>query len=210
MATLLALILAVAAEPVRSAHVVITVRAPERVAVLRGRADLRRGYRFIGRDGRTVFALARRRDGGFEQVLQTTLGARQGPIWLDDHPPTLPLTRRGLNPIGAEAFAHLALLALTEATPEVGRVDFAGLYRRPPRYDDGRFIMRPFLRSVGTLPVTWSVDGDHRVRGLSFTVPPSTRPFRRWGRPPGAEVDVRLTRLDTVPRLRRPSPGAIE
>jgi hypothetical protein len=209
MAILLALILAAAAEPLRGAHAVVTVRGAERTVVLRGRIDLLRGYRFIGRDGRQVFWLARRRDGGFEQLLRSRFRSGR-PYWIDDHPPSLPLAARGFNPVGAEAFAHLALLALTEVTPGTAAVDFAGLYRRPSRYDDGRFVMPPFLREVGTLAVRWRFDAGHRVAGLAFTVPPSRHSLRRWGRSPGATVDVRLTDVDAVAAVGKPIATAIE
>jgi hypothetical protein len=131
-----------AAEPSR---VATSIRGQAFEYELRGRLDLRRGYRFCGRaaiisdnlsDRGTALWVAGHRGSlagrshtydhvaRFSDVTRTprltwnrALHCKRG-NWIDDHPPILPLPARNASAasnIGAESYLHLALLALTRA-----------------------------------------------------------------------------------------------
>ena len=167
---------------------------PSRVAIsigggtidyeLRGRLDLRRGYRFCGRAGvvfervvprGTALWVAGNRGtlagkgnfydhfARFSSVTRSprltwthALRCKRRP-WTDDHPPTLPLTGKNgstASNAGAESYVHLALLALTRT--ETGAVSATRLG------DHGRYrIVFDYMRFDGRPPVrdedTWEV-----------------------------------------------------
>jgi len=181
-----------------------TLRARSVRYRLTGRLDPRRGYRFCGsvREARRGFPhglliwLEERR-GLYETLTAGKNRCDPRVVWLDDHPPTLDLGRR--EPAGGEDFLHAALAAVA-ALPRVAGpsgafegcgssecirapVDFAALARSPGVRDEDRWTLFPFLRRLGSQPVTFGLDpdgyldrvvlaprGQHRRVALSVTL----------------------------------------
>jgi hypothetical protein len=219
---------------------------PSRVAIsigggtveyqLRGRLDLRRGYRFCGRAGvvseRVVFggpalwvagnrgALAGN-DNTYDHVARFSgvtrpprltwtraLRCKRSP-WIDDHPPTLPLTGKNRSTVanaGAESYVHLALLALTRTgtgASSATRLGDRGRYRiafdyrrfdrRPPVRDEDTREVRPLLRSAGELPIDVSIDSAGYFRRLRFAAPRPIRPGSVANAP--VTVDLKLSAI---------------
>lgn len=185
---------------------------------LRGRLDLTRGYRFCGRaaiDGEIPRATAlwvaadrgslAGKNRTYDHVAQFSDATRTRPLtwrralrckrsgWVDDHPPTLPVTatnRSTAFDVGAESYVHLALLALTrteEGTVSAtmlrgahGRYRIVFAYRRfdrrPPVEDDDAREIRRLLRAAGELPIDVSIDSAGYVRRLGLAAPRPTGP----------------------------------
>lgn len=196
---------------IERSRVVITVRRDARAYELRGGLDLSEGYRFRGRitksgyrhleDGTPIWLA-----GGpgswsrpapsnpgwrrYYDTLTKSSFSRGKRFWLDDHPPTLPLTGFRLGQYdpnylrGAEVYAHLSLLALKHARH--GRaLDFAPFARRPPGYSE----LRKVALAAGETDLTTTVGADGTVKRLRLDLPPAT-------------VDVRLFPSDrAIPRL---------
>lgn len=194
------------ARGIERSRLVITVRRGERAYELRGGLDLSEGYRFRGRitesgyrhleDGTPIWLAGgpgtwvrpvpsvpgwRRYD-----TLTKSSFSRGRDYWLDDHPPTLPLTRFRLGEYdpnylkGGEVYAHLSLIALKHA-------------RHGRAFDFTPYTQRNDLSKVGTAAGPTDVDVAVGATGtlerLRLDLPPAT-------------VDVRIFQSDrAVPRL---------
>lgn len=150
------------ARGIERSRLVITVRRGTRAYELRGGLDLSEGYRFRGRvtegsyryvDSGPPIWLAGGRGAwrGFQRPVTLTKQNfafdRDDPVWFDEHPPTLPLTRVRPNAYdsnylkGAEVYAHLSLLALKHARH--GRAFDFTPYGATQRLEQGRNGRRP-------------------------------------------------------------------
>jgi hypothetical protein len=254
--------------PPRPAHEIVvgasartTAAPPSRVAILigggtveyelRGRLDLRRGYRLCGRAAivsegfvprDTALWIAGNRGSlagvshtydhvaRFSNVTRTprltwTRALRcKRSRWLDDHPPTLPLTGKNTSAasyIGAESYAHLALLALSrtvQGAASATRLADHGTYRivfdyrrfdrRPPVRDENAWELRPLLRSAGELPIDMSIDSAGFLRRLRFAAPRPIRPDSVAKAP--VTVDLKLSAIGDERPVPRATVTAIE
>ena len=192
----------VAIKSITTARAVVRVQGPRADYVLRGRIDLRRGYRFLAHASggvattrpSTIWLGGAR--GLYDHLIKGKLGSGR-PYWLDDHPPTLPMARR-FNEVGAEDYVQLAMLALTKADPRQNRFDFSRLDHRPPRRDEDAWVVRPLLRTIGEIPLDWALDANGHPRSLRFETPDSV------------SVAVKLSAIDAAPRVRIVHADAIE
>jgi len=149
--------------------------------------------------------------------------------WLDDHPPTLPLSEVGEpsdpagGETGAEDFLHVALLALTqmkssaieaslegepdESTSYEVVIDFRHFDQDPPARDEDTWTLRPLLRSLGRYPVDVRVQSGGFIDRMRFAAP-----GLHTGEltPSAVGVDLRLSDFGEAPRVPRVDARAIE
>lgn len=181
---------------------------------VRGRLDPADGYRFCG----DVFSAPAKsfllrllwlegRAGSHGTLTAPVPWCTRRAMWLDDHPPTLPLD----GGAGAEDFLHAALTALTGLTPatvpsaSVSRcggsecvqavVDFRALDRKPTSRDEDAWTLRPLLRSLGRHPITARIDSRGRVSrfvlaGQQVTVSVEISNYGEEARVPRVHVDA--------------------
>ena len=200
------------------------VRAPRFRYRVGGRLDPSRGYRLCGpitrapdRSWLGVRLWLEGRRGAYGTLTARGEGCTRPATWFDDHPPTLPFSRRPLGyrpPPGAEDYLHAALVALAgldgpalsaAAPSECGRarcydlqVDFARLDREPPSRNEDGWTLRPLLRGLGRHPVAVRVD-DRFLDRLTLVARPRLR-----GAPRPVRVELRLSRFGAergVPRV---------
>lgn len=179
------------AQGIERARAAITVRRGDMEYELIGGLDLSEGYRFRGRvkdssyryldDGTPIWLAGGPGSVGGLDTPDTLTRPdfsfdRDGPIWFDDHPPTLPLTRAPRHRYdpnymkGAEVYAHLSLLALKH-----GRYGAA--------FDFAPYSERNDLSKVGKAAGTTRID--------ATADPAGTLERLRLDLPPAA-VEVRL------------------
>jgi hypothetical protein len=187
------------------AHIEATLRSDRARYELDGRLDPTGGYRLCAVIAVAPNAYSRDRllwlEGRAGTYGTLTTGGRRcarRALWLDDHPPTLPLhtdqdallfLARGP---GAEDFLHAALLALTGLDDRsviaarmraCGRsrcyrteVDFEILDRKSSQRDEDRWTLRPLLRSLARHHVMFRADPDGFLDRVSLT---GRRPTRQ-------------------------------
>jgi hypothetical protein len=211
----LARVIAAAERTVEAGASALSAEVGNRVVgyVLRGRIDLRAGYRACARveqirgargqgflanrvlwlaGGAGAISYGKRR-GSWDHVLKGLPPGAPAPQcpkgggWLNDHPPTLGLSRPSdteAATTGAESYLHLAMMAITRLREGALRVrplnrsraieveiDFGRYDERPPDRDEDAWEVRPLLRSAGTLPVTVRFDHADRLIGIDLEAP---------------------------------------
>jgi len=215
-----------AAGPMRVDAIVRAPRVRYRVA---GRLDPAGGYRLCGpitrapdRSWLGVRLWLEGRRGAYDTLTAHDGRCAAAAGWFDDHPPTLPFSRRDLfRPPGAEDYLHAALVALggldgpalsTAARRECGRarcfalqVDFGRLDREPPSRDEDGWTLRPLLRGLGLHPVAVRVNGDGFLDRLTLAARPRLR-----GAPRPVRVELRLSRFGAEPGVPRVVATSIE
>jgi hypothetical protein len=164
------------AREVGTVPVEMVVQRGAREFTMNGRLDLRKGYRLLARVTgptglpKTELWLAGGRGTRFGEPRTYDHIIRFGErrLWTDDHPPTLPLFGR-LEPTGAEDYAHLALVALTEGRWDAP-FDFAVRDRATPVRDEDNWSMRPLARLAGETRLDLIQTGG-RLSGIGFDAP---------------------------------------